>query len=263
MAAFAKGDRFELPPLGLTAEWVAQYVAAVEDTAIGKFAGVVPPMGLAALTIRSLLEQAPLPDGAIHVGQEFEFDGLVRAGETVSVSATVASRNERAGWVLLVVETEVRTGSGAEVVTGRSTLTFPSASEITFEMPASAAAEPRTDAPVFKRVLTQEKIDAYADASGDHNPLHIDPAFAASTRFGGTIAHGMLVLSYLSETMTLECSEEWMRSGHMKVRFRGAARPGDTVSTYREARANAAQSWEIEARNQRDEVLVSGQAGLR
>ncbi len=50
--------------------------------------------------------------------------------------------------------------------------------------------------------LTQEKINRYARAGGDGNPLHTDPEFAARTQFGGTIAHGLLVLSYLSEMMT-------------------------------------------------------------
>ncbi len=45
--------------------------------------------------------------------------------------------------------------------------------------------------------ITQDKIDRYAHAGGDGNPLHTDPEFAAKTHFGGTVAHGMLVLAYL------------------------------------------------------------------
>lgn len=45
--------------------------------------------------------------------------------------------------------------------------------------------------------VTQEKIDAFADLSGDHQFIHVDPARAASTPFGTTIAHGMLTLSLL------------------------------------------------------------------
>jgi acyl dehydratase len=61
--------------------------------------------------------------------------------------------------------------------------------------------------------------------------------------------------------MLLELGENWIRSGALKLRFRGAARPGDTVRVYRQPRGENA--WEIEARNAHDEVLVSGQAGLR
>ncbi len=62
--------------------------------------------------------------------------------------------------------------------------------------------------PVVKKI-TQEKINRYAEAGGDGNPLHTDPEFAARTMFGGTIAHGMLVLAYLSEMLTAAFGPAW------------------------------------------------------
>ncbi|MGH7698214.1 MAG: MaoC family dehydratase [Candidatus Dormibacteria bacterium] len=56
--------------------------------------------------------------------------------------------------------------------------------------PFAAAAEP---APATQR-LTQERIDAYARASGDHNPIHLDPAAARAAGLPSTIAHGLLTL---------------------------------------------------------------------
>lgn len=44
-----------------------------------------------------------------------------------------------------------------------------------------------------KRVFTQEDFDRFADLSGDDNPIHVDPGFASTTRFGSTVAHGMLL----------------------------------------------------------------------
>ncbi|ADB54258.1 MaoC family dehydratase [Conexibacter woesei] len=43
--------------------------------------------------------------------------------------------------------------------------------------------------------VTQEKIDAFADSTGDHQWIHVDPERAAQTPFGGTIAHGYYTLS--------------------------------------------------------------------
>ena len=119
--------------------------------------------------------------------------------------------------------------------------------------------------PIITKTLTQEKINRYADASGDRNPLHIDPAFAAGTQFGGTIAHGMLVLAYISELMTAAFGGAWPTSGHLKVRFRGAARPGDTVTASgRVLRVKDGTIFcEVECRNQNGEVLISGEASLR
>jgi acyl dehydratase len=47
-------------------------------------------------------------------------------------------------------------------------------------------------------VVDQPMIDAFADATGDHQFIHIDPARAAATPFGGTVAHGFLTLSLLT-----------------------------------------------------------------
>src|SRR5258708_27775309 len=47
------------------------------------------------------------------------------------------------------------------------------------------------------RTLTQADFDALARMSGDDNPIHVDPAFAARSRFGRTVAHGMMLYSVL------------------------------------------------------------------
>ncbi len=45
----------------------------------------------------------------------------------------------------------------------------------------------------LKKIVTQENINLYAEASQDFNPIHIDEDFARKTPLGGTIAHGMLI----------------------------------------------------------------------
>ena len=45
--------------------------------------------------------------------------------------------------------------------------------------------------------IDQERIDAFAEATGDHQFIHVNPELAAQTPFGGTIAHGFLTLSML------------------------------------------------------------------
>lgn len=113
--------------------------------------------------------------------------------------------------------------------------------------------------------ITQEKIDRYARASGDLNPLHIDPGYAASTMFEGTIAHGMLLLAYVSEMMTAAFGDAWASGGRLKVRFRDAARPGDTVTVSGSVvRADAGRTvCQVECHNQDGAVLVNGEAECR
>jgi 3-hydroxybutyryl-CoA dehydratase len=121
--------------------------------------------------------------------------------------------------------------------------------------------------PSLSKALTQEKIDAYARASGDFNPIHIDPAFAAGTFFGGTIAHGMLLLAYLSEMLTAAFGRTWLSGGRLKVRFKGVARPGDTLTV--RGRVERVQDEgrrvlaAVECVNGAGEVLVAGDAEVR
>lgn len=112
------------------------------------------------------------------------------------------------------------------------------------------------------RALTQAMIDAYAQASGDHNPIHVDPDFARTTPMGGTIAHGMLVLSFISEMMTAAFGERWLRGGTLDVRFRAPARPGDTVTARARPQEGKDGQWRyaVECVSQSGEVLISGTA---
>jgi acyl dehydratase len=84
--------------------------------------------------------------------------------------------------------------------------------------------------PELKRQVTQEHINLYAAASGDSNPIHINQEFARQTPLGGTIAHGMLILAYVSEFMTSIFGQNWLTGGSFNARFKAPARPGDTIT---------------------------------
>ena len=82
--------------------------------------------------------------------------------------------------------------------------------------------------PVLHKRMTQETIDSWADISGDYNPLHTDPDFAAATRFGGTIAHGHLALAWLCELLLRWAGVSWLEGGELlNVRFVAPVRPGE------------------------------------
>jgi 3-hydroxybutyryl-CoA dehydratase len=136
--------------------------------------------------------------------------------------------------------------------------------------PAKSTSETWTvgeELPSLSKALTQEKIDRYARASGDFNPIHVDPAFAASTPFGGTIAHGMLLLAYLSEMLTAAFGRAWLAGGRLKVRFKGVARPGDTLTVRGRVERVRDEGQgvfaAVECVNQAGELLVVGDAEVR
>ena len=114
------------------------------------------------------------------------------------------------------------------------------------------------------RTIGQDQLHAYADASGDHNPIHIDPAFAAGTPFGGTIAHGMLILALIGEMMHNAHGDAWLASGQLKVRFKAPTRPGDTVTASAEETKSAGGRVEyaVQCVNQQGEALIEGRASV-
>ncbi len=54
----------------------------------------------------------------------------------------------------------------------------------------------------FKHCFTQDSFDRFAALTGDNNPIHVDPEFSAGTRFGKTVAHGMLLYSTICRALS-------------------------------------------------------------
>ena len=89
-----------------------------------------------------------------------------------------------------------------------------------------------TQLPCQSKTITQERLNRYSRVSGDQNPLHLDPDFAATTQFGGIIAHGMLTLALVSEMLVAAFGISWLETGSLKVRFKVAAYVGENLETW-------------------------------
>jgi 3-hydroxybutyryl-CoA dehydratase len=76
--------------------------------------------------------------------------------------------------------------------------------------------------------ITPEMIAGFADVTGDHNPLHTDPAYA-EPRFGGVIAHGVLLVGFFSALLATKLPGPGSVARSLDVRFKSPARPGDDV----------------------------------
>jgi acyl dehydratase len=81
--------------------------------------------------------------------------------------------------------------------------------------------------------ITQERVDQFADATGDHQWIHVDVAQAKDGPFGGTIAHGYLTLSLVpwlgSQVFELDTPGAKLNYGVNKVRFPNPVRVGSRV----------------------------------
>ena len=102
--------------------------------------------------------------------------------------------------------------------------------------------------------FTREQISAYAEASGDHNPIHLDDDFARSVGLPGVIAHGMLQMGLLA-TVAAEAAGGPDRLRRLSVRFAGMVEPGDTVTFA--AKPARPGKLELSATNQRGEAVLT------
>ena len=247
-------DRHEAVELDLGSwkvgdEFVSDYLAAVGD-GLPTYSQhrLVPPVALASRALGSLLERLELPPGAIHSLQEIEVIEPVPFGEEITGTAFVGPGKRRAGMEFITAGLTLKNRAGRPTLGSKSTVLVVDRSEVQprsgggradgengrplvgTKRGADGNAEGKA-LPTVVRTITQAQLDAYARVSGDRNPLHLDAGFAATTMFGGIIAHGMLTLAFISEMMAVVFDKAWLVTGGLRVRFKGAAYLGDRVET--------------------------------
>ncbi len=80
----------------------------------------------------------------------------------------------------------------------------------------------------MERVVTREDVKAYADASGDQNPLHQDDEVARAAGFPGIIAHGMFTLGHLTSAIVAWAGDA-SALARIRVQFRAPVFIGATI----------------------------------
>ena len=80
-------------------------------------------------------------------------------------------------------------------------------------------------------VMTEADVARFAEVSGDHNPVHLDEAYAETTRFKGRIAHGMLSASYISALIGNSMPGPGTIYVSQSLNFKRPVRIGDEVTT--------------------------------
>jgi len=106
--------------------------------------------------------------------------------------------------------------------------------------------------------FTKEQIAAYAKASGDMNPIHLDDDFARTVGLPGIIAHGMLQMALMA-TVAAEAAGGPDRLRRLYCRFAGMVVPGDTVTF--SAEPSVEGKLVLRAVNQREEQVLTKSVG--
>lgn len=123
------------------------------------------------------------------------------------------------------------------------------------------------DSAELSRTITDEDVRAFAELTGDTNPVHLDEEYAAATRFGRRIAHGMLGASLISAVLANELPGRGTVYLSQTLRFTSPVYIGDTVTARVSVKAvredKPVITLETVCTNQRGERVVEGEAVVR
>ena len=114
----------------------------------------------------------------------------------------------------------------------------------------------------YSKAVTEADIQMFAAVSGDVNPLHLDPEFAAGTRFGERIAHGMLTASFISAALAMELPGPGCIFMEQSLKFRLPVKIGDVITvkltvTEMQARRKTL-TLDCKAYNQHEKLVLTG-----
>jgi len=126
--------------------------------------------------------------------------------------------------------------------------------------------------PLVKSPITQEQLSRYADASGDHNPIHLDEEAAHRVGLDSVIAHGMLSMAFLGQFISSHITDiPGAYIEQLQVRFVNMVRLGDTITCHGSIKERTGTSdssngtgmrvtIECWAQNQKGDKVTTGEA---
>ncbi len=121
------------------------------------------------------------------------------------------------------------------------------------------------DKATFSKAVSEADVVSFAQITGDSNPLHLDEAYAAKTRFKGRIAHGMLSAGFISAALgTKLAPNATVVYLSQQLRFQRPVKIGDTVTATCEVTAvqpdRRIVTVKTDCVNQAGEEIVTGEA---
>lgn len=109
--------------------------------------------------------------------------------------------------------------------------------------------------------VSEDLVRAWADLSGDHNPLHVDAEFAAATSFGQQIAHGHLIAAVMCEAAAHAGGDSWRQAGGIEFKFVAPLYVPSTVTVgYHTTQAEGTATAQLECRDDQGRCCVTAVA---
>lgn len=173
----------------------------------------------------------------VHGGQRVTVHAPLAPSGTLVTTATVRAIYDMRKFAQVVIDTRTVDAAGAAVADTTATMLFRGEGGFGGEAPTKTpppVEKPKGDAPTFsiEEATLPEQALLYR-LSGDHNPLHADPAFAASVGFEqGPILHGLATFGFMVRHVAKACcAGDATRIRAFEAQFRRPVWPGDVVVT--------------------------------
>lgn len=248
----------------------AQAYADATNAGIAAYSGddaVAPPMYGVAYSFGAL--GAPLGDGdlnvdfmrLVHGEQKMEFVQAVKPGDVISSESSIARIDTKDSGELIDVDIVSKNQNGDVVLRATSGL-FIRASGKGKKGNGDAPKDPFDDLPQLFSVeqsVDDDQSVRYADASGDHNPIHTDKDVAALAGLPGVILHGLCTMAFVHNALVRKLDGDPSRLQQLSVRFSRPVLMGDVLTI--DVRGDEAGPWHIKVTNQDGvAVLKNGEA---
>ncbi|MBI4614145.1 MAG: SDR family NAD(P)-dependent oxidoreductase [Planctomycetes bacterium] len=201
----------------------------------------------------------------VHGEEDIVIHRLLRPWDLISPRGSIAGIEDKSSGQILWVEQKLYS-AGELAIEMRTGLFIRAKRKDKKEKKEEAPPRPE---PVFRArmAVTEDQPWRYADASGDHNPIHVDPPFAKSVGFPNVILQGLCTMAFAGKAVVDEAlGGDPTRLARLAVRFAKPVLPGDQLETcgWAEPDKGGRRVWSFETANQKGEkVLVNGIAEAR
>ena len=205
----------------------------------------------------------------VHGEQDMEFLEPVRPGDTISTVLKIGSVEEKSTGELFTTLTDSRNQKGQVVVRTASAFFIRGEKSGGTRKPGEEE-QPQPKTYLFTRDMKvrEDQTYLYAEGSGDHNPIHVDPEFARKVGLPGIILQGLCTMAFCFKAVQDGgCDGDPLRVRRLRVRFAKPVLPLDTITTRAwlgEQKPGGVTVLGFDAVNQRGEVVIkNGLAEVR
>jgi acyl dehydratase len=196
----------------------------------------------------------------LHSEQDMEFHRTVTPGDIVTSTAQIVAIEEKSAGESVAVEV-TSANQRSELVQRMRFTAFIRGRRKRERRGENVAESPLSSEPLLQasQVIDSDQTCRYAQASGDHNPIHVDENVAKMAGLPGIIVHGLCTMAFTSKVMIDHlCDRDPRRLKRLRARFSRPVFPGQTITTTVWSRPdrNGLQVYTYETRNLEGKAVI-------